>query len=126
MTDFELQVLAELRRLCELIERRDLLRAIHNAAPDAEFTTTELVRHAALPANGDLRAAIERGFTDPNPRRIGKFLASIAGQEIGGFIVEAIGEERDGVIWRVASCLTKPTLPVARHDDDEHAADSIR
>jgi hypothetical protein len=124
-----LQVLAELSRIRELLERReagepDLLRSIHHACRSTEFTTPELLRHAALPANSDLQRALECEFDDPNSRRIGKFLASIAGRPIGGFMAERIGQEREGAIWRVRVCPDKLASPVAPGENVAHAEDS--
>ena len=131
MTEFEFQALKKLDRICELLERRDagdpnLLRAIHSAVRGAMFTTAELMRHAALPENFDLQTALEREFDyQPNSHRIGKFLASIAGRQIDGFIVKAIGEERHAVIWRVRVCPSKLTSPVAHEENAAHADDSF-
>lgn len=125
-----LQVLAELRRIRELLERREsgepgLLAVIHRHVHDLAFTASELAWHARVPANRELRAAIEREFGTANPRRIGKFLSSIAGRPTGDFIVEAVGEERSGVIWTLRKCPGKPALPVAREERLSHAEGSF-
>jgi hypothetical protein len=120
-----LQMLMELRAIRELLERRgagenNLLAVIHSATRGLAFTTSELARHAALPANSDLAAALAREFAVPNPRRIGRFLAAASGRQTGIFIVEALGQERDGALWRVRPSASLPgqtRLPVAREEN---------
>lgn len=122
MTEFEVQVLARLARIEKLLEREagetNLLKIIHASVRGAEFTTAELVRHAALPANGELRKAL--GESDS--RQLGRLLGSIAGRPLGGFIVEAIGKEHGAVIWRVQGW--QLPLHIAPLEDDAHAEGS--
>lgn len=122
MTEFETQVLEQLLAIRSLLERREagetnLLQVIHHHVKDAEFTSSELLAHAALPANADLQTALDCEFGLPNPRRVGKYLAAIAGQKNGGFIAEPIGAERGAILWRVKVCEAKHTAPVAREDN---------
>jgi hypothetical protein len=66
---------------------------------DLAFTSNELVKLADVVA-GPLRAAME-AFDATNARRVGKLLSSIEGRKWGGFVVQRIGEDSAGVIWKI-------------------------
>jgi hypothetical protein len=76
-----------------------LLVAIVEAVGDHEFSSVELVRHAAA-VGGNLRAALD-ALHASTPRRLGKCLKRIEGSDCGGFAIERIGEDGSGAIWRV-------------------------
>jgi hypothetical protein len=80
-----------------------LLRVIVAAVGDRVFTCAELVAHSTLPASADLHAAIVASVGAANPRKLGKLLRSIEGQDFAGLSVRRVGSERDGLIWCVAS-----------------------
>lgn len=81
----------------------NLLRLIAEFVGDRFFSARELAEHAALPASSELHAAIVGAVGVANPRRLGKYFRRIEGQELDGLHMKAIGNDRDGLIWRVAS-----------------------
>ena len=86
-------------------EDRDLLDgilpAIASATGARAFTVSELQRHARLAEFANLRAAIDRAG---GGNRLGRLLKRAAGYEIAGLRVEHIGEDREGLVFTVASC----------------------
>ena len=108
------EVLAELRALRADLAGRGaprqagpetaaLLLAIRATCGDYIFTCCDLVEHAALPSASDLQSAIVTAIGTMSPRRIGKRLRAIEGQEFDGLIVRRHGSGRDGVEWRVSN-----------------------
>lgn len=79
-----------------------LLTAIGDALGGSLFTVPQLIRHADALEEPALRAAIVEFAGVENPgRRLGKRLAQIEGQAIGGLQVRRAGEESAGIIWSV-------------------------
>ncbi len=109
MTDAD--ILAELRAIRRLLEARQtprderhapLVAAIAQAAGGAAFTVAELLQHALVdPA---LRAAIN----GQSGRQLGRLLRRIEGQELGGLVVERIGEDGGAVAHGVARAGEEP------------------
>jgi hypothetical protein len=62
----------------------------------------ELLDHARL-RDDELLAALDGalGLDEGTGRRLGRFLARVAGFLIDGYRVERIEDRRDGAIWRV-------------------------
>ena len=73
-----------------------LVRAIAGAARGLAFTSAELIAHAQV--EGALRDALV-ACDALNARRLGKLLRRIEGVEIGGLVVERVGESGEGVVW---------------------------
>lgn len=110
-----LRELVAIRRLLEArrgprdgSQHEPLVRAIAAAAGSAAFTVSELLQHALVdPA---LRDAIN-GLSG---RQLGRLLRRIEGQELGGLMVERLGEDGTGVLWVLrVSKPSKTTLHVA-------------
>jgi hypothetical protein len=74
-----------------------LLRAIAAAVEDRDFNVRELFAFVEV-SGGDLARLLDGIST----RRLGKLLHRIAGQAFGDLVVDRIGSDRDGAIWRVA------------------------
>lgn len=103
--DIAAELLREVRRIRELLERRQvprderhvaLVQAIAAAAGTAAFTSAELLAHAQV--EGALRDAINAAC-GMNGRKLGRALRRIEGLDQGGLVVERIGEDSSGVIW---------------------------
>lgn len=73
-----------------------LVLAISAHAGDLLFCARELVEHSRL------RAAIVAAVGELNSRRLGRLLRRLEGREIAGVRIERVGEDRDGVAWRVS------------------------
>jgi hypothetical protein len=82
---------------CELLEA--LLPATFHAADNALFNVGELYRHARLPLADELRAALA---PVGGARSLGKLLRRAVGVPVGGFVVERVGADRAGALWRVS------------------------
>lgn len=101
------ELLAEVRLLREALGQRPappvaLLRAIRERVGDRVFTAVELAEHAEVV--GDLRAEILAAVGSLSPRKIGRALAAIEGEEAGGFRVVRVGQDRLGIIWSLRVC----------------------
>lgn len=68
------------------------------------FTAGELCAFATLPEAVNLRAALIALAGTFSPRRLGKMLRRLEGQDISGYRVERCGQERDGIIWVLRVC----------------------
>ncbi len=81
------------------------------AVGDSVWTVRELFDHAGQ-RDPDLRGALDAaiGLDDGAGRRLGRFLARVAGFAIEGFTVARIAETRDGATWRI----TRVSLPQSR------------
>jgi hypothetical protein len=117
-----LQVLAEVRELrlevrqlrADLAGRRARrpshveieahLAAIASVVGGRLFSVKELLAHAAIPEGAALRLAIIGMVGSLNGKRLGKFLRSIEGEEIGAHRIERVGAERDGISWVLRVC----------------------
>ena len=62
------------------------------------FTVRELREHALLPSQGALREAIERVG---GANRLGRLLKRGDGVAVAGYTVDHVGQDRDGLMWRV-------------------------
>lgn len=98
--------LDRIERLLEaLLERRNptadddrrFLAAIAAAVRGRAFSARELVNHATGDDEDELRAVLA-GAT---PKRIGKRLHRLAGQDLGGLMLRRVDRDKDGTIWRV-------------------------
>ena len=87
--------LASFRRPDHALEPGSLLAAIAECAPDTDFTTRELVRHARF------AEPMKELLNGMPPKKIGRFFKRIEGQDFNGLRVERIGSDSAGVIWRV-------------------------
>lgn len=76
----------------------DLLPIVAAAVADRAFTVRELRDHAALPSQLVLRDAIE---ANGGPNKLGRLLKRGDGFDVAGWRVERIGNDRDGLVWRV-------------------------
>ena len=72
------------------------VKAIAAAIGSAAFTTAGLIECCAIDEE------LGEALGDLTPRRLGKLLRKLAGQDFSGLTIEKIGEERDGAIWRIA------------------------
>jgi hypothetical protein len=122
-------VLAEVRALrAEIAVRRDapdraldlahravlraILPTIAGIVAGRAFTVGELQGHARLAEFGALRAAIDRAG---GANRLGRLLRRAAGCEIDGLRVEHVGEDREGLVFTVASAANHAAIsPHAR------------
>jgi hypothetical protein len=78
----------------------NLLEAIAFTVGDREFTAPELAQFAEIaPPEKLLTALHEAGGT--NPRKVGKLLRRLEKQECGGWRVVQIGNDREGILWKV-------------------------
>jgi hypothetical protein len=84
------------------------MRAIHAAIGSRSFTSSELLAHSRV--DKKVSEAITALVGVATCRRVGKFLASVEGQDFDGLRVGRSGSDRDGVIWRVCEFETS-TIP---------------
>ena len=83
---------------------RDLYREVHELAGGKEFTSAEIVAHAALPGNHRLRCAIEAACgPDCSAGKLGKLFALYANTDIAGIAITRIGEEANAILWTCQS-----------------------
>jgi hypothetical protein len=78
----------------------ELVRAVRESVRDRMFTSAELAEHADLAP--DLRAAIMGAVGAVSPRRIGKLLRRIEGQDFGGASISRVGSDNSGIVWKVS------------------------
>jgi len=78
-----------------------LVAAIHGRVADRVFVAPELVEFAEVAAAEELRGAILAAVGSLNPRRLGKRLAEIEGEEIDGYRLRRVGADRGGICWQV-------------------------
>jgi hypothetical protein len=99
----------EVRRLAEAMRapaelapnpRAEMVCAIARAVGGREFTSADLLKHAET-HEAELLAAILAACPEANPRRLGKLLRRLAGQDLEGFRVVCLATEAAGLIWRV-------------------------
>lgn len=64
------------------------------------FTCSELITDAEI-RSPFLLAAILRAATKPNPRSLGKKLASLEGRMFGRYCLKRLAPSRSGEIWQV-------------------------
>ena len=81
-----------------------LLAAIAECAPETDFTTGELVRHARF------AEPLKELLNGMPPKKIGRLFKRIEGQDFNGLRVERIGSDSAGVIWRVYGDGTRNSL----------------
>lgn len=91
-------ILAELRRERPRPDRARVLPAIATAIGDRAFNAAEVLNHATV--DRELAAVLDAARI-PNARILGQYLRTIEGRTIGGVRVERIGEDREGIVWRV-------------------------
>jgi hypothetical protein len=85
---------------------RDALRELEIVAAGRDFVACEVAAHATLPAHHRLRAALDAiGATDA--RRLGKWLEKWEGRVVDGLRIDAIGSDRQGILWRVCRVDTR-------------------
>ncbi|MGE0875665.1 MAG: hypothetical protein AB7O31_13460 [Burkholderiales bacterium] len=114
---------ADVRAMAERGRRRhrpadhgEHLRAIAAVVGSRLFSVNELLRHATLTDDGELRGALVGIAGALNGRRIGKVLREVEGQNIDGLRIERVGEDRQGITWTLRVCgdeTGKTALPVA-------------
>jgi hypothetical protein len=75
-----------------------LLPILAAAVADRAFTVRELRDHASLPNQLVLRGAIE---ASGGPNKLGRLLKRGDGFDVAGWRVERIGNDRDGLVWRM-------------------------
>jgi hypothetical protein len=85
----------EAQRIRRRDDRADGL-AIATAVQGRVFSAGELLAHTTV--NRDLAQAL-RGLT--TPRQVGKRLRRLAGRDLGGFVLQRVGSDRDGTLWAV-------------------------
>jgi hypothetical protein len=79
--------------------RRGLLAAIAPTVNHTEFTSAEVIEHAAIVP--PLAAVLEAAHVT-NARQLGRALRTIEGDAIDGYALQRIGVDHDGaIIWRV-------------------------
>jgi hypothetical protein len=74
-----------------------LLAAIAGSVAGHVFNVAELRAHARVDA--DL-ARVLRGLTN---RQLGKRLRALAGQDVGGFVLQRVGRDEAGIVWAVSA-----------------------
>jgi len=95
-------------QLCGALQLRDLWVETAALAGAKEFTSAEIVAHAALPENRRLKAAIESACgADFGAAKVGKLLAKWANVDIAGIVITPIGAEANAVVW---SAKVNPTF----------------
>lgn len=78
-----------------------LLLAIYAATGNrVTFAAADVFRHAEATENEALRSALVLAGAH-NPKKLGKRLSKLAGEEIGGLCVDKIGETNDGFLWHI-------------------------
>lgn len=88
--------LCELRRKSEPpVKPGDLITAIAECVGDSEFTTTDLVHHARY------AEPMREKLSGMSPKKIGRLFRKIEGQDFDGLCISRIGDDRDGVLWRI-------------------------
>jgi hypothetical protein len=75
-----------------------LLRAIADAVPDQPFHSRKPLAIAAV--TPVLAAALE-GADIQAPQELGTLLGRCAYRNVGGVVVERLGRDADGIMWRV-------------------------
>jgi hypothetical protein len=78
-------------------DRRVVLE-VANVVADAIFSSGEVVAHAAVAPK--LAAALE-GADITSPRSLGKLFRRVEGVAIEGVLLERVGEDRAGLLWRI-------------------------
>lgn len=78
-----------------------LLRAIFERVGDRVFVAPELVEFALVADAEELRGEIVRAVGALNPRRLGKRLAEVEGEEVDGLRLRRVGADRGGICWQV-------------------------
>lgn len=77
-----------------------LLPAIAAAAGDTLWTVGELVAHARI--HGEAPRRLQEALsTVGGTKTVGKLLRRAVGVSVGGFVVERVGDDRGGALWRV-------------------------
>jgi hypothetical protein len=75
-----------------------LLPIVHAAVGFRAFSVRELREHAESPVGSTLHAALTSAG---GPNKVGRLLMRGAGFVIDGYVVECVGEDRDGLTWLV-------------------------
>lgn len=89
---------------CGALHLRDLYVEVALLAAGKEFTSAEIVGHAALPENHRLRAAIEATLgADYGAGKLGKLFAQHWGVALAGIAITGVGQEANAVLWQVQS-----------------------
>lgn len=77
-----------------------LLPAISDALGDAEWSSSDLVKHGKL--DSQLRDDLTRTLgSEPNLKALGKLLARGAGSVVNGLRLQRVDRSRRGVVWKV-------------------------
>jgi hypothetical protein len=96
----------------------ELLRAIASTSEGRKFSVSELLERVELvedrAADRRLRQAIVAALGTVDGRRLGQLLRRVEGADIEQLRVVRVGENRDGIAWRIAtSAGFKPADTVA-------------
>jgi hypothetical protein len=75
-----------------------LVRVIASVAGDLPFTAAALWRRRAV--DRALASALENCDLD-SPKQIGKAVRRCEGRNVGGIVMQRVGANREGIIWRV-------------------------
>jgi hypothetical protein len=87
---------AKLRRLrLEAVDK--LVHALVDAVAGTVFSSCDVWRHAQL-ASPALRRALET-MSIRNARQLGKWLQQLQGRDVGGLVLERIGDDYLGAVW---------------------------
>ncbi len=108
------QALGELCRIRQALERRSrprdeddirVLMALVDVVGPRRFSAAEVMAHALVaPA---LRDALAAADCD-NPISLGRLLGRVEGREINGVMLLRVGEDRQGVVWKLRFCVSTP------------------